>query len=36
MTVWAVNAGATSPAAHRRYPTLDQAVDDIHGWLRAH
>jgi sugar-phosphatase len=36
MTVWAVNAGATSPLAHRCYPTLDQATADIHSWLRAH
>ena len=35
MTVWAVNAGATSTLAHRGYPTLTQAVDDIQRWLRG-
>jgi sugar-phosphatase len=33
MTVWAVNTGATSTAAHRRYPTLEHAVDDIRAWV---
>jgi sugar-phosphatase len=36
MTAWAVNAGATSTLAHRCYLALDQAVDDVHAWLRAH
>jgi sugar-phosphatase len=34
MTVWAVNAGATSTLAHRRYPTLARAVPHIQRWLR--
>ena len=36
MTVWAVNAGATSSAAHRRYGTLQAAVPDISAWILGH
>jgi mannitol-1-/sugar-/sorbitol-6-phosphatase len=34
MTVWAVNT-ATSTIAHRCYPTLKHAVDDIRAWLNG-
>jgi mannitol-1-/sugar-/sorbitol-6-phosphatase len=33
MTVWAVNARASSSAAHSVYPTLDAAAPAIHAWL---
>jgi sugar-phosphatase len=33
MTVWAVNAGASLPGAHRRYASLQAAAPDITGWV---
>jgi mannitol-1-/sugar-/sorbitol-6-phosphatase len=35
MTVWTVNVDANNTAAHRHYPTLDDAAGDIRRWVNS-